>query len=54
MIVQLRVKIIEVHGPREDAFYVDKNDAVNDDKGSCTYYVITDRGGGSPNDYSIT
>ena len=24
-------------------------------KGSCTYYVITDRGGGvSPNDYSIT
>ena len=33
MIVQLRVKIIEVHGPREDAFYVDKNDADNDDKG---------------------
>ena len=24
------------------------------DKGSCTYYVITDRGGVSPNDYSIT
>ena len=24
-------------------------------QGSCTYYVITDRGGGvSPNDYSIT
>ena len=23
-------------------------------KGSCTYYVITDRGGVSPNDYSIT
>ena len=33
VIVQLRVKIIEVHGPREDAFYVDKNDADNDDKG---------------------
>ena len=25
MIVQLRVKIIEVHGPREDAFYVGNN-----------------------------
>ena len=24
------------------------------DKGSCTYYVITDRGGVSPNDHSIT
>ena len=23
-------------------------------QGSCTYYVITDRGGVSPNDYSIT
>ena len=23
-------------------------------KGSCTYYVITDRGGVSPNDYGIT
>ena len=22
--------------------------------GSCTYYVITDLGGGAPNDYSIT
>ena len=33
VIVQLRVKIIEVHGPREDAFYVGKNDADNDDKG---------------------
>ena len=33
MIVQLRVKIIEVHGPREDAFHVVNNDADNDDKG---------------------
>ena len=24
------------------------------DKGSCTYYVFTDRGGVSPNDYNIT
>ena len=44
------------NGNHDDYQYYDDNDdgEEDNDKGSCTYYVIADGGGISPNDYSIT